>query len=230
MEKANAQKALPSDNVIVYADCREAPSHINRYIEELGAVVSCIQLKVGDYIASDRVGIERKTVQDFVGSILNQRLFRQLDELSKSFDSPVLIIEGSPEVLYSESGLHPNAIRGALSSIAVDYKVPLIWTRNSRETARQVHWMAYREQKKSGNGVSIRGEKRPRDLPGQQEYLVAGLPFVNSKLSRRLLEHFGSVKKVFNAKPERLMKVDKIGEKKAKQIFDLLNSNYERKD
>ncbi len=228
MPKPTAQRALPTGKVHIYADCREAPSQINNYIEELGALVSCKQLKVADYIASDRVGIERKTVQDFVGSIMNGRLFRQLEELSQSFMSPVLIIEGNPEVLWSENSLHPNAMRGALSSIAVDYKVPIIWTRNSRETAKQVHWMAYREQKKIGNGISIRGEKLPRDSRHQQEFIVAGLPHVSTKLSKRLLKQFGSVKKVFNAKPERLMKIDKIGEKKARTIFELLNRDYKK--
>ncbi len=221
------QKPLPTDRVLIYADCREAPSQINRYIEELGAIVSCKQLQVGDYIASDRVGIERKTITDFLSSIMDQRLFRQLEELSSSFDNPVLILEGNPELLWHESGMHPNALRGALASITVDYRVPIIWTRNARETAAQIHWIAYREQKKNRNGVSIRGEKMPMERPRQQEYIVAGLPFVSSTLSRRLLEHFGSVRKVFNARPERLMKVEKIGEKKARKIWDIINSDYE---
>jgi len=227
-----AQRALPTDalsstsKVLVYADCREAPSQVNRYIEDLGALVSCKQLKVGDYICSDRVGIERKTVADFIGSVLNQRLFRQLEELTASFECPLLIIEGNPELLWIENGMHPNAIRGVLASITVDYKVPIIWTLNSRETAAQVHWIAYREQKKLATGVSIRGEKRARDLKGQQEFLVAGLPFISSKLSKRLLERFGTVKKVFTAKPEKLMKIEKIGEKKARRIHELINAGY----
>jgi ERCC4-type nuclease len=234
MEKKNrkvkVQKSLPTDRVLVYADCRETPSRINDHIEELGALVSCKQLKVGDYIASDRVGIERKTITDFLGSIMNGRLFKQLDELSSSFDKPLLIIEGNPELLWHESGMHPNALRGALASITVDYGVPIIWTRNSRETAAQIHWIAHREQNKKPNGISIRGEKRLRDRPGQQEFIVSGLPFVNSTLSRRLLERFGTVRKIFNAKPEKLMKVDKIGEKKAMQIWELLNEEYGRED
>ena len=226
--KGKVQSSLPTDKVLVYADCREAPSRINNYIEELGAIVSSRQLKVGDYIASDRVGIERKTITDFLGSIMNQRLFKQLGELSESFESPVLVIEGNPELLWHGSSMHPNALRGALASITVDYRVPIIWTMNARETAAQIHWIAYREQLKSRNGVSIRGEKLPMEKPKQQEYIVAGLPFVNSTLSRRLLEHFGSVKRVFNAKPDKLMRIDKIGEKKAKQIWELINEGYEK--
>jgi Fanconi anemia group M protein len=225
----DVQKPLPTDRVMVYADCREAPSQVNAYIEENGALVCSNQLKVGDYIASDRVGIERKTVSDFIGSIMDQRLFKQLDELAESFECPVLIIEGNPEMLWHETGMHPNAIRGALASITIDHRVPIIWTRNARETAAQIYWIAFREQKKSGNGVSIRGQKMPVDRSRRQEYIVAGLPNVSTTLSRRLLEHFGSVRSVFTAKPENLMKIDKIGDKKARQIWELINSDYDAK-
>ena len=226
--RVRVQKALPSEKVVVYADCREAPSQVNSRIEELGALVCLKQLTVGDYIASDRVGIERKTISDFLGSVMNQRLFRQLEELSGSFEKPVLILEGNPELLWHGNGMHPNAIRGALASITVDYGIPIIWTRNSRETAAQIHWIAYREQRKLEKEVSIRGEKRVMDMARHQEFIVAGLPHINSTLSRRLLEQFGSVRKIFNAKPERLMRVDKIGEKKARKIWELINSDYEK--
>jgi ERCC4-type nuclease len=228
--RKRAQRPIPTEKVLVYADSREAPSQVNSYIEELGALVCCKQLKVGDYIASDRVGIERKTITDFLGSVMNQRLFRQLVELSESFENPVLILEGNPELLWHGGAMHPNAIRGALASITVDHRIPIIWTRNSRETAAQIHWIAYREQKKLDKEVSIRGEKRAMDIARHQEFIVAGLPHINSKLSRRLLEQFGSVRRVFMAKPERLMKVDKIGEKKAKRIWELINSDYEKEE
>jgi Fanconi anemia group M protein len=61
-----------------------------------------------------------------------------------------------------------------------------------------------------------------------QEFLVAGLPHINTKLSRRLLQHFGSVKKVFSAKEEQLMRVDGIGKEKARKIWCLLNEKYEK--
>ena len=60
-----------------------------------------------------------------------------------------------------------------------------------------------------------------------QEFLVAGLPNVNSRLSARLLEKFGSVRNVFCASQDMLMKVDGIGKKKAEDIWCLLNGKYE---
>jgi Fanconi anemia group M protein len=103
----------------------------------------------------------------------------------------------------------------------------LIWTHNSKETAAQIYWMAYREQVKEGRGLQIRCNKRNHTLSHSQEFLVAGLPNVSNVLSKRLLKRFGSVRKVYSARPEQLMKVEGFGEKKARRIWEVVNSRYE---
>ncbi len=213
--------------VRIFADHRESASNVNKHLEELGADVICRQLSVGDYILSERVCVERKTTSDFLGSMMNQRLFRQLEEISSNFDSPVLIMEGSPSNLFC-NGIHPNAVRGALSSISIDYRIPMLWTQNPKETAAQIYRMAHREQIGKTTEVSVRGAKKPADTSRLQEFIVAGLPSINSRLSARLLERFGSVRGVFSATHEELMEIDKIGDKKAKQILDIMNMKYRK--
>jgi ERCC4-type nuclease len=60
-----------------------------------------------------------------------------------------------------------------------------------------------------------------------QEFLLAGLPDVNTMLSRNLLKKFRTPKRVFSASPEKLMTVEGIGELKARKIWELLNSTQE---
>lgn len=225
----NAQD-LSGGTVTVVADHREQASNVSRHITELGGDVRYEQLKVGDYITSDRTGIERKHVRDFLSSLVDQRMFRQAEELSESFDSPLLIIEGNPEMLFIDRGVHPNAVRGALASIALDYRVPIIHTQNPRETAAQIYWIAYREQVKGKRPLQIRASRKCLTQEKLQEFVVSGLPGVNSTLSRRLLEFFGSVRGVFSAGPDELSQVEGIGEKKAKRIWELLNSGYSCKE
>lgn len=221
-----AQKILPSDRVTVLADSRERNSPVIRFLEESGINVRSSQLRVGDYIASDRVGIERKSIADFIQSITNQRIFKQLDSLSGSYDKPVLILEGNPEMLFTENGMHPNSVRGALASITIDYSVPILWTPNCRGTAEQIHRIAYREQFRNNRELQIRVKNKCPDLARQQEFLVAGLPHVSNTLSRRLLEEFGTVKRVFSSSEKRLTRIEGLGEKKAKRIWDLINREY----
>ena len=222
-----AQKTLPSGKITVFVDHREN-NMVPAYIKEHGAEVILKQLKVADFICSDRVGIEKKTCSDFLQSIINQRIFRQMAEISDSFEKPLLLLEGNPDFLFLERQIHPNTVRGVLTSIAIDYKVPIIWTANSKETAEMVYWIAKREQDHEKRGIQIRAKTRTETLEDQQEFIVAGLPSVSNVLSKRLLEHFGSVKKIFNAKQNKLMKVEGIGEEKAKRIWELLNSKYKK--
>lgn len=221
-----SQKTLPLKQVLIMADHRESSSNVLRHLQEFDCLVKVSQLKVGDYICSERVGIERKTVKDFLGSIFSQRLFDQLGSLKASYERPILLIEGNPELLFIERQVSPNAVRGALGSIAVDFQVPIIWTLNTPESAAQVYRIAYREQVLEKRGVQIRAKTRLPDLARQQEYLVAGLPSVSNVLSRRLLEKFRTPKRVFSAKESQLMKVPKIGEEKARKIRKLLDTPY----
>ena len=219
------QKTLPSGKITVFADHREN-SMVPAYIKEFGAEVILKQLRVADYICSDRVAIEKKTVSDFLQSIVNQRIFRQASELANSFERPLLLLEGNPDMLFLERHIHPNTVRGVLSSIAIDFKIPIIWTSNAKETANMIYWIAKREQLIEKREVQIRAKTRTETTQDHQEFLVAGLPHVSNVLSKRLLEHFGSVKKIFSAKQEKLKKVEGIGEEKAKRIWDVINAEY----
>jgi Fanconi anemia group M protein len=227
-EKTEPGKISAAGKVRIVVDHREANNHVFAHLKGFDAELECEQLKTGDYICSDRVAIERKTASDFVQSIIDRRVFRQASEIAECFEKPLLIIEGDPERLFAERNVHPNAIRGALASLAIDYKIPIIWTRDAQETASQIYWIAYREQEKGGRAPSIRcpaGSRTPRDM---QEFLVAGLPGVNTKLGRNLLKKFKTPRRVFSASQGKLMKVEGVGEKKAMKIWELLNTEHPR--
>ncbi len=221
------QRLLDAEGVRIIVDHRESKNHVFRHLEDLDVNLVCKQLRVGDYVCSDRVCVERKTVSDFIQSILDQRIFKQVNEISECFEKPLLILEGNPDLLFLERNVHPNTIRGAFASLAVDHKIPIIWTRNSKETAYQIYWIAHREQVKENRGIAVRCPKKFKDIRDQQEFLVAGLPHVNTKLSRNLLKKFKTPKRVFSAKPEKLMEVEGIGKEKARKIWEVLNREYD---
>ena len=221
------QKILDTGKVRIVVDHRESKNHVFRNLKELDVVLVRNQLKTGDYICSDRVCVERKTIPDFIQSIIDQRIFKQVLEISECFERPLLILEGNPELLFLERNVHPNMIRGALASLAIDHKIPIIWTRNAKETANQIYWIAYREQIKEKRSVAIRCPRKLTSISNQQEFLIAGLPYINTKLSKNLLKKFKTPKRVFSAKQEKLVKVEKIGKEKAKRIWELLNARYE---
>lgn len=209
---------------VIIIDRRERD--VLRNLDPGKALLEERQLETGDFILSDRVGVERKRIGDFLQSIIDQRLFRQLENLARSFERPLLVLEGNPESLYLERDIHENTIRGVLASIAIDYKIPIIWTQNSRETAEQLYWIANREQIIEKRDIQVRSSKRPKSLKEQQEYLVSGLPGINSKRARKLLEKFKTPEKVFKASDKQLMALDGFGDKTVKKMKGILKGKY----
>lgn len=212
----------------VIIDHREASSRVVREIHKLDLEVEMQQLEVGDFILSERVGVERKTVRDFLQSLIDGRLLDQAKNLAETFERPILILEG--EGLYTERGIHPNAIRGALACITVDYHVSMISTSDEKETAKIIASIVRREQKEEKSEVPIRGERKSLTLSELQRFIVEGLPGISAVLAKRLLSYFGSVEEVMVASEEKLKEVHGIGEEKAREIRRVLNARYVSED
>ncbi len=204
---------------VIYADDRE--NSVAKELSRMEITVRKKRLEVADFLVSDATAVERKRADDFVDSVLDQRLFSQLEELQQ-FSNPVLIIEGDD--LYSHREVHPNAIRGALATIALDYGIPILWSDDVRNTAELLKSLARREQEDKDREIAIRGEKAPKTESELKKFVVAGLPGVNTKIAERLLEEFGTVKAVFTASESELKDVEGLGDKKASRIKELIET------
>jgi Fanconi anemia group M protein len=225
MEKEQRKiEEFTPQKVRVIVDHREMPSGVVHELAQLGVEVEARQLDVGDFILSDRVGVERKSVGDFLQSIVDKRLLSQAKQLSEAFERPVLILEG--EGLYSRRAIHPNAIRGALAALAVDFGISVLPTQDERETAAILAIIARREQTELAREVAVRGEAKGLTLPEQQRFIVEGLPGVSAVLAERLLSHFGTPERVMAASEEELQEVPGIGKVKAREIRRVLSSQY----
>ncbi|MBQ2636551.1 MAG: Hef nuclease, partial [Methanobrevibacter sp.] len=212
-----------NDFPIVYADSREGNSKVIRHLTEMEIDVKVQSMAVGDYQVSDEVAIERKTAKDFVDSIIDKRLFKQARELSEEFKRPLMILEGDD--LYSGM-LNPNAIRGSLASIAIDFGISIIPTRNAQDTAAMIKRIAVREQNGERTPIQIRTDKKPVSLMEQQLFIVESLPNIGPVNAKNLLQHFGSVSNVLNASESELQQVEGIGKKTAENIRKVVDSKY----
>ncbi|MTK64495.1 MAG: DEAD/DEAH box helicase, partial [Methanobacterium sp.] len=219
----NMEKPAEVNRPIIYADSREGSSRVLRELERLNVDIKVKSLAVADYQVSDDVAIERKTNSDFVSSIMDKRLHKQAKELVDNFKKPVIIIEGSE---FYSGFIHPNAVRGALASIAVDFGIPIIPTRSPEDTAAMINRIAIREQTHEKSDIQIRTEKKPLTTWEQQIFFVESLPNIGPVTARKLLEEFKTVRGVINASEEELKKVDGIGDKIAKNIMRVVDSGF----
>ncbi|RMF07213.1 DEAD/DEAH box helicase [Candidatus Woesearchaeota archaeon] len=209
----------------IIVDHREKANPVVKKLSEMNVRIEMKALGIGDYVLSDRVVVEFKTVEDFVNSIVDGRLLLQLQNMKRSWERPIVIIEGTEDI-YSVRNVHPAAIRGMIAAIVAGYGIPIIQTKNPVESAGMLFSIARREQDKHRRDLPLHPDKPAMSIHEQQEYIVSSLPGIGPSLARPLLKHFGSVRAVMNAPEEELMKVEKIGKKKAEKIREILDRKY----
>ncbi len=216
---------MPEEKKVRIVMDRRDPPEIAGALREMGAEVELQQLHVADFICSDRVAVERKTRTDFERSVIDQRLFDQLSRLRESYSSVILIVEGprNPD----EEMISRAALLGAYSSVLSSYGASIFFTLSPEATAEMVLALAKYEQLSQKRPLRVSGRPKGITFSQNQRAIVEMLPMVGPKLADQLLRKFGSVKKVFSASEKRLMKVEKLGEKKAKAIRRAIDEKYE---
>ena len=214
------RKEKPKIRII--ADHREKNSLVISELVHLGFIVDFEQLEVADFLIGE-TAIERKTVSDFLSSMMNKRLPEQLINIGQ-YEKKFLLIEGLEEQeLYNDKekdGINPNAIRGFLLDIVLKYQVPIIFTKNYEDTAKFLSVLAKKPDKTS---ESLRVKRKTRSKNEQLQFILEGFPGIGPKTSKKLLKKFKNLRNVFTASEEELKEV--IG-KKAEKFKELIYSNY----
>ncbi len=222
------QKYTDKKQVSIVFDSREQKLYelfVSLFSKE-GFIINRDVLNIGDVVVNNSVVIERKTAEDFLNSIVDGRLFSQLDKLVYYYDVPVLIIEGSIHDVLKNREIHENVVRGVLSKIAINYHIPVLWSKDIGDTVRYIYFISKRLLEENKNDT-YKIVKKPSSLKEQQILLVSSIPDINKTLGERLLRHFKTIKNIANASEERLKEVEGIGDKKAKKIYEIFNEPYD---
>lgn len=202
-------------------DFRENSSGVGDILtRKHGVALTTEALKTGDYIVNDEIVIERKTTLDFVQSIIDGRLFKQIAWMKRLFDFAAVIIEGKD--LYTSMDIHPHAVKGALISLALAWQIPVLFSDDKEDTALLL-WLLGSQNETMGHEFSHRPGRRPKKIRKRQLYVLQGLPQVGPVLATQLLNRFGTVEKVIAAPEEELMQIPRLGKVKARRIRELVS-------
>jgi ERCC4-type nuclease len=182
---------------------------------------------VDRYILSQRLVVERRTGSSLLRGITDKTLFTSAIYLRERFEIPVLIIEG--QVDYTYASFRPQAVRGALSSMLLEYGVNVLSVPSVEETVVTIAMMARQEQVGIPE-ISLVPKRKVVDLPDMQRRVVEMLPGCGMVMARELLQHFGSVKRIANATEAEFQSVRGIGAKRAAEMVRILNAEYEAVD
>lgn len=211
-------KKVNQDKFKILVDYREKNSLVPSILHRLGFDVEFKELKVADYILNE-IAIERKTVDDFVSSIVDGRLESQLEEL-KQYDKKLIFIEGIEEksIYHKNSRINENAIRGMILSISLKHSIPIIYTKNSEDSAIFLKVLA----NKKYNLKAINPSKKILDREERAKYILEGFEGIGPKKAKLLIDEFKSLRNIF------LLSDDILKEKFGKKFngFKILDERF----
>jgi len=209
------------ENLRIVVDERERKSGIPDLLKSIGLNLEMKTLPIGDYIVAPETVVERKSIRDLMASVFDGRLFDQCSRLKEHFEHPIVLMEGNVDEI-EEITENPLIFYGALSSVVLDFKIPVIPTPSASHTAKLLVSMC--SKKESHKGPYLKKIKKSSDLERQQLSVLCSLPGIGEKFAVRMLEKFGTPLKVFSATTAELGKIEGLGETRAKKIKKMLDS------
>lgn len=222
--------------VDVIIDSREDSKHpeFRKSLISSGLKVAVKKLEAGDFLLLASPGkrpvlVERKTINDLGNSIRDNRIWEQAKLLVEAARRdgyiPMIIIEGWLGVLEKYRGWKIQSVLRVLDTLMIDFDIKILNTPNKPAT---IGWLVSKAKslgKTSEKRVyRLRVEKKPMTIQERIIYVTEGL--VGPKLARKLLGVFGTLRNIANASVQELMKVEGIGEKRAKEIYLVFNTRW----
>jgi len=217
---------------MILVDIRESKSPVPRFLDKLGAKYEFVELEIGDYVVGEVV-VERKNVNDYVASLTSGRLANQLYQLSYHYPISVLIVEGYiDEVLYYRKikrQTYISSLAGSLLKRAPEGErgiINLVMVTSPFDTAVFLKYL-HEKWSKGEPRLPVITKKKAVNEKERALMILSSLPGISEVRAEKLLNHFKSVKAVFNASTEELMRVEGIGRKTAESIYRIIRGVFE---
>jgi len=206
-------------------------------IEALGLKIDTEKewLEIGDYVFED-VCFEAKSSFDFLQSVINKRIWSQIDNMDRAFDNNNVIIYGTlsnaikeyrkrvTDGAYGREGFLHNKFLGAIGKIILDTDCNIILVDNEKMAAKVI--CAVCKMKPIDRSVY-----QPR-LIKQKKISTADLRIdilmtikgISESKAQMLIDEFGSIMEIGESSVKELSLLDGFGNTLAKRVLDALNS------
>jgi len=204
----------------IIVDTREPPTII-KYLQKTFPkdMFSRETLKEGDY-KSTKVLCERKKIGDLYGSIMDKRIWSQVNRMAQFDDMKlVLLITGSlPEYIKSmrryKKFINEKIIYSCIDDIACRYGFEILWIEDEKDALNVM--VGYMENVDEGN-LNVPTKAHP-------EALIARYLGITIPQYLELHKSHGCLAKIAKVSSTDLAKVKGIGAIKAKRILTMLNT------
>ena len=207
------------NTVKIIADFREKPSGIIDHLKLKNVDLSIAPLTSGDYFINDQLIVERKSAEDFIQSIFDNRLFDQCHRLRKKKLRSIIIIEGNP--YQTNHKIDKQAIKGAILSILASWQIPVMFSKNKEDTV-EILVMLWIQSIKDNCFIPMNTGYKSKKNKSRKLRFLQGLPSIGPNLADRLYNNFGNIESVITASFKDLMKIKGIGKKGANKIREFV--------
>jgi len=199
---------------MIVIDDRERASGICTMLESYNIPCEVQRLDIGDYLINDHIFIERKTVVDFIRCLRDQNLFLQVSKLREHGKRGILIIEG-PKL--------PGTplIKGMLCSLATQWYLPVLRSKDAIGTAWLLNRM-YKSEEKQDKPHVVYKQRNACHIASNQIRMLVQIKDIGPRAATKLMEHFGSIQNISNAKEQELLDVPGIGIYLAQKIEEFM--------
>tara|TARA_R110002050_G_C8956819_1_gene513833 strand:+ start:3030 stop:3710 length:681 start_codon:yes stop_codon:yes gene_type:complete len=187
-------------------------------------------LEIGDYVFQD-VCFEAKSSIDFLQSIINKRLWNQIDNMDRHYEHSIVIIHGS---LY-EAMAYPKYVKmdiseqflknkfyGAIGRLTLDTDCKVFWVESPQKAARIITTICkMRPIKRNVIQPSLLKRITTDDLRLDMLCTIKG---ISKSKAITILKKYGSIMEIGEANEAELSSIDGIGSTLSKRIINTLNS------
>lgn len=207
----------------ILIDYRERRSKVPQLLKALSVPFQISNLSV-DYVIGKNCFVERKTMPDFIASISDGRLFKQVWFLANNCLNPLIILEGE----YLNGHISPDSFRGVIIWISLQKKIPVIRTRNENDTAIMLRILAgkfgnipFTFTRKKALVTNLKPVRRKRKIKSsllQQIDILTQIPGIGRQTAKDLLISFGSIAKIIQTADSELINCQHIGKERLESI------------
>jgi len=209
--------------------CSRPEGRVAAYLREQGAEIAALPLEVEWRPLPDRYVLgggrvaERFTTAQFTRGIVTKTLFLTALDLRAQEVQPLYVVEGAD--FHAYGSLHPNAIRGALSALVVEYAGSVLRTTDLEDSA-ELLLMVARHSQFGVPEISVAAKRQAQSPADEQRRVVEMLPGVGFSLARRLLQRFGSIQRILRSSPGRLAEVRGLSVAGAERLLEVARREY----
>ena len=229
-----AQEPLFPSAPLVYIDSHEViesekvknsdVQHIVTRLKDQSFEVRVTALDAGDYLLSDRLIVERKTVDDFHASISDGRFFDQMETLASLCEIPLLVIYGDQYASRTQPEVFEGVLSWALTSDDTPPNLRIIQKPDLLSVINLFIRIIKREQVERKHYPSLKEAWKAETLQLQQLKVVSAYESIGLKKARKLLKAQRTIERIASSDVKELAHI--IGGHSARKVVGISKTPY----